>query len=97
MYTSKYINATGCLNTILLIQLLTFWTSSLVLFFYLSFLGPRGGPNLAMKVYGTPAHTGHLHFKSDSPHHVKRGVIHSLVTRAKVICQDRKDLNREII
>jgi hypothetical protein len=27
---------------------------------------------------------------------VKRGVVHTLVNRAKVICQDRKDLNREI-
>jgi hypothetical protein len=28
--------------------------------------------------------------------HVKRGVIHSLFSRAKVICEDLKDLNREI-
>jgi hypothetical protein len=27
---------------------------------------------------------------------MKRGVVHSLVSRAKVICQDWKDFNREI-
>jgi hypothetical protein len=57
----------------------------------------KRGPNLAMKVYRKPTHTGrYLHFKSNHPHHVKRGVAQSLVSRAKVICQDRKDFNREI-
>jgi hypothetical protein len=63
----------------------------------LDVLAMKRAPNLAMKVYRKPTHTGrHLHFKSDHPHHVKRGVSQSLVSRAKVICQNRKDFNKEI-
>jgi hypothetical protein len=32
------------------------------------------GPRLAMKVFQKPAHTGYLHFKSNSQCQVKRGV-----------------------
>jgi hypothetical protein len=40
-------------------------------------------------------HTGpYLHF--DSNHPITWGVTHSLVSRCKVICQDRKDFNMEI-
>jgi hypothetical protein len=54
-------------------------------------------PKLITKVYRKPTHTGrYLHFKSNQPHHVKRGVVHSLVNRAKVICQNLKDFNNEI-
>jgi hypothetical protein len=57
----------------------------------------KRGSNLATKVYRKAIHTGrHLHFKCDHPYHVKRGVVHSLVSRAKVTCQDRKDFNKEI-
>jgi hypothetical protein len=56
----------------------------------------KRGSNLAAKVYRKPTHTGrYLHFSSNHPHHVKRGVAQSLVNRAKVICLDRKDYNRE--
>jgi hypothetical protein len=57
----------------------------------------KKGSELAMEMYWKPTHTGHyLHFKFNHPHHVKRGVIHSLINRAKVICQDQKDFNKEI-
>jgi hypothetical protein len=42
-------------------------------------------------------HTGrYLYFKSKQAHQVKMGVVHSLVNREKVICQNRKDFNNEI-
>jgi hypothetical protein len=57
----------------------------------------RRGPTLAMNVYRKPTHTGgYLHFKSNHPHHMKRGVVHTLISRAKVICQDEKDFNKEV-
>jgi hypothetical protein len=57
----------------------------------------KKGPNLATKVYRKPNHTGHyLHFKSSHSHHVNTGIIQSLINRAKVICHDLKDCNREI-
>jgi hypothetical protein len=57
----------------------------------------KRGPILATKVYQKPTHTGrYLHFKTNHPHHVIRGVIHSLVSRAKATCQDQKDFKREI-
>jgi hypothetical protein len=54
-------------------------------------------PKLATEVYRKPTYTSrYLHFKSNRPHHVKREVIHSSIRRAKVICQDQKDFNKEI-
>jgi hypothetical protein len=64
---------------------------------FLDILVMKKGPNLATKVYRKPTHIGrYLHFKSNHPHHVKRGITQSLVSGAKVICQDRKDFKREI-
>lgn len=64
---------------------------------FLDVLVMKQGPKLTTKVYRKPTHTGrYLHFKSNHPHHVKRGVVHSLVNRAKVICQDQKDFSKEI-
>jgi hypothetical protein len=64
---------------------------------FLDILVIKRGPKLATKVYRKPTHTSrYLHFKSNHPHHVKRGVVHSLISRAKVICQDQKDLDNEI-
>jgi hypothetical protein len=64
---------------------------------FLDFLAMKWGPQLITKVYRKPTHTGrYLHFKSNHPHHVKKGVVHSLVNRAKVICQNQKDFNNEI-
>jgi hypothetical protein len=52
----------------------------------------KRGYKLAMKVQWEPTHTGrYLHFKSNHPQHKKRRVVHSSISRAKVICQDQKD------
>jgi hypothetical protein len=64
---------------------------------FLDVLVMKRGPNLATKGYRKPIHTGrYLHFKSNHPHHSKRGVPKSLVIRAKVMCQDPKDFSKEI-
>jgi hypothetical protein len=56
---------------------------------FLDVLVIKRGPGLITKVYRKPTHTGrYLHFKSKHPH--------SLVNRAKVICQNQKDFNNEI-
>jgi uncharacterized protein (UPF0335 family) len=63
----------------------------------LDVLVTRQGLNLSTRVYRKPTHTGrYLHFKSDHPQHVKRGVVRSLIDRAEVICQNQKDFNREV-
>jgi hypothetical protein len=50
-----------------------------------------------MKVYRKPTHTGrYLQFKSSHPHHVKGGVVHSLVNQAKFKCKNQKEFNNEI-
>jgi hypothetical protein len=64
---------------------------------FLEVLVMKRGPKLTTKVYRKPTHTGRfLHFKCNHPHHVKRGVVHSLVKLAKVICQNQKDFSDEI-
>jgi hypothetical protein len=50
---------------------------------FLDVLVMKRGPKLATKVYQKPTHAGHY-------------VIHSLISRAKVMCQDHKDFNKEI-
>jgi hypothetical protein len=56
----------------------------------LDILVTKSGPKLARKVYWKPTHTGHyLHYKSNHPHHAKRGVVHSSIS------QDQKDFNNE--
>jgi hypothetical protein len=59
----------------------------------------KRGPNLATRVYRKPIHTGRcLRFKSDHPCHVKRRVIHRLVSRAKVTCQkETKNLRHDFM
>jgi hypothetical protein len=43
----------------------------------------KRGPKLATTVYQKPTITGcYLHFKPNHPHHVKRGVVHSLINGA---------------
>jgi hypothetical protein len=62
---------------------------------FLDILNIKQGPELTIKVYRKPTHTGcYLHFKSNRPHHAKRGVVHSLVNQAKVICQ-KQDINNK--
>jgi hypothetical protein len=62
---------------------------------FLDILVIKRGPKLAMKVYRKPTHAGHhLHFKSTYPHHMIRRVFHSLISRAKVMCQDQKDIKK---
>jgi hypothetical protein len=57
----------------------------------------KRGPKFSTKIYRKPTHTGrYLHFKHNNPHYIKRGVVHSLISRAKVICQDEKDFDMEI-
>jgi hypothetical protein len=64
---------------------------------FLDVLVMKQGPELITKVYRKPTHTGrYLHFKFNHPHHVKRGAVHSLINRAKVICQNQKDFNNKI-
>jgi hypothetical protein len=48
-------------------------------------------------MYRKPTHTGlYLHLKLTHPYHVKRGVVHSLISRGKVIRQGQKDFNNKI-
>jgi hypothetical protein len=57
----------------------------------------KRGPELALKVYQQPTHADyHLHFGPIITHHMKKGAIHSLISRAKVLHQDQKDCNKEI-
>ncbi|PNF31066.1 hypothetical protein B7P43_G17441 [Cryptotermes secundus] len=52
---------------------------------------------LVTQVYRKPTHTGqYLNFKSNHPPHVKRGLIKCLHNKASTICQDRRDLVKEI-
>jgi hypothetical protein len=64
---------------------------------FLHVLVMKRGPKLATKVYRKPTHIGrYLHFKSNHARHVRRGVVHSLISRAKVLCQNHKSFNNEI-
>jgi hypothetical protein len=65
---------------------------------FLDVLVMTRGQKLTTEVYRKPVHTGrYLHFKSNHTHHVKREVVHSLISRATVICQEQKDFNNEIM
>ncbi|PNF31038.1 hypothetical protein B7P43_G17855, partial [Cryptotermes secundus] len=64
---------------------------------FLDVLVIREKTALATQVYRKHTHTGqYLNFNSNHPPHVKRGLIKSLHDRASTICQDRRDLVREI-
>jgi hypothetical protein len=65
---------------------------------FLDVLVVREKTTLTTRVYRKPTHTGrYLNFNSNHPSHVKRGLIQSLHNRASTICQERKDLVKEII
>jgi hypothetical protein len=64
---------------------------------FLDVLVMKRGPKLTTKVYRKLTHTGrYLHFKFNHPRHVKRGVVHILISPAKITCQDQKDFNNKI-
>jgi hypothetical protein len=64
---------------------------------FLDILVIKRGLKLATKVYRKPTHACHyLYFKSNHPCHANMGVVHSLISQAKVIRQDQKDFNNEI-
>jgi hypothetical protein len=64
---------------------------------FLEVLIMKRDPKLATEVYRKPTHTGrYLHFKINHPHHVKSGVVHSLISQAEVVWQDQKDFSNKI-
>jgi hypothetical protein len=72
-------------STVLFLPLNSQWKLNLMIdtVSFLDVLVMRRGPKLATKVYWKPTHAGHY-------------FIHSLISRAKVICQDHKDFDKEI-
>jgi hypothetical protein len=67
------------------------------IFLFLEVLVMKRGHKFVPKVYRKRTHTcSYLHFKCHHSHHVKMRVVHSLLSRPKVICQDKKDFNKEI-
>jgi hypothetical protein len=57
----------------------------------------KRGPKFVRRVYRKSTHTGrYQHFKSNHPHHVTRTVVHGLISRAEVICQNEKGFNKDI-
>jgi hypothetical protein len=53
-------------------------------------------PNHESVIYRKPTHTGrYLYFKPNHPYQVKSEVVHSSISRVKVIRQDNKDFNKE--
>jgi hypothetical protein len=64
---------------------------------FLDVMVMKRGLELITEVHRKPAHISrYVHFNSSHPHHEKRGVVHSLVNRANVICQHQKDFNNVI-
>jgi hypothetical protein len=54
---------------------------------FLDVLVTKKGLELTTRVYRKLAHNGcYLHFQSNHPPHVKKGVVHSLHSRASTIC-----------
>jgi hypothetical protein len=65
---------------------------------FLDVLVMNRGPKLAAKMLRKPpTHTDRYpRFKFNHTHHLEIGVIDSLISRVKAICQDQKDFNNEI-
>jgi hypothetical protein len=65
---------------------------------FLAVLVYRNGTALLTKVYRKPTHTGrYLHFNSNHPPHVKRGVVHSLINRAITLCTEKQEYAKEVM
>jgi predicted GIY-YIG superfamily endonuclease len=59
---------------------------------FLDVLVYRNGTALQTTVYRKPTHTGrYLHFNSNHPPHVKRGVVDSLINRAITLCTEKQE------
>jgi hypothetical protein len=57
----------------------------------------RKGLALTTKVYRKSTHTGrYLHFDSNHPPHVKRGIVQCLQSTASTTCQEQEDILNEI-
>jgi hypothetical protein len=57
----------------------------------------REGTTMNIKIYRNPTHTGrYLHFQSNCPPHVKRGIVQSLYYRPNVIYQEQQVRSDEI-
>ncbi|KAJ4446434.1 hypothetical protein ANN_13130 [Periplaneta americana] len=64
---------------------------------FLDVLVTRDQDKLATTVYRKSTHTGrYLHFQSNHPTHVKRGIISTLLNRANYICNKESDLQNEV-
>jgi hypothetical protein len=58
----------------------------------------REGNIMNIKIYRKPTHTGrYLHFQSNRPRHVKRGIVQSLYHRPNVIYQEQQVRSDEIV
>jgi hypothetical protein len=65
---------------------------------FLDVLVYRNGTVLLTKVYRKTTHTGrYLHFNSNHPPHVKRGVVHSLTDRAITLCTEKQEYAKEVV
>ncbi|KAJ4432985.1 hypothetical protein ANN_15242 [Periplaneta americana] len=64
---------------------------------FLDVLVTRDQEKLATTVYRKSTHTGrYLHFESNHPTHIKRGIISTLHNRATSICNKESDLQDEV-
>jgi uncharacterized protein (UPF0335 family) len=58
----------------------------------------RNGTALLTEVYRKNTHTGrYLHFNSNHPPHVKRGVVHSFINRAITLCTEKQEYAKEVV
>jgi predicted GIY-YIG superfamily endonuclease len=65
---------------------------------FLDVLVYRNGTAVLTKVYGKPTHNGrYLHFNSNHPPHVKRGVVHSLINREITLCTEKQEYAKEVV
>jgi hypothetical protein len=63
---------------------------------FLDILVMKRGPKLATKCTENLLMQVAIYFMPNYTHNVKGGVVHSLINRAKVVCQNQKDFGNEI-